>query len=55
MHSAASLALLKGVPGKVVQEMLGHSHYSTTMDIYSLVDPGMHMEASEKMNEVLEG
>jgi len=39
----------------VVQEMLGHSHYSTTMDIYGHVDPGMHIEASEKMNAVLEG
>jgi len=54
-HTAASLAFLKGIPGKVVQEMLGHSHYSTTMDIYSHVDPGMHIEASEKMNAVLEG
>ena len=54
-HTAASLAFLKGIPGKVVQEMLGHSHYSTTMDIYSHVDPGMHIEASEKMNEVIEG
>ena len=54
-HTAASLALLKGIPGKVVQEMLGHSHYSTTMDIYSHVDQEMHKEASERMNAVLEG
>ncbi len=54
-HTAGSLALLKGIPGKVVQEMLGHSHYSTTMDIYSHVDPDMHKEASKQMNEALGG
>ena len=52
-HTAASLALLKGISGKVVQEMLGHSNYSTTMDIYSHVDQGLHREASEKMDAVL--
>ena len=54
-HTAASLALLKGIPEKVVQEMLGHSHYSTTMDIYSHVDQSLHKEASQKMNAVLGG
>ena len=54
-HTAASMALMKGIPGKVVQEMLGHSHYSTTMDIYSHVDQGMHLEASKQMNEALGG
>ena len=54
-HTAASLALLKGIPGKVVQEMLGHSHYSTTMDIYSHVDQELHIEASQKMDAVLGG
>ena len=52
-HTAASMAFVKGIPGKVVQEMLGHSHYSTTMDIYSHVDHGLHVEASQKMNAVL--
>ena len=54
-HTAASLALLKGIPGKVVQGMLGHSHYSTTMDMYSHVDQSLHREASQKMNAVLGG
>ena len=54
-RTAASLALLKGIPGKVVQEMLGHSHYSTTMDIYSHVDQELHIEASQKMDAVLGG
>jgi integrase len=55
IHRAAGLELLKGIPGKVVQEMLGHSHYSTTMDIYSHVDQGLHIEASQKMDAVLGG
>ena len=54
-HTAARLALLKGIPGKVVQEMLGHSHYSTTMDIYSHVDQSLHKEASQKMTAILGG
>ena len=54
-HTAARMAFVKGIPGKVVQEMLGHSHYSTTMDIYSHVDQGLHVEASQKMNAVLGG
>jgi len=31
----------------VVQEMLGHSHYSTTMDIYSHVDPVLSPDKSK--------
>ena len=54
-HTAASLALRKGIPGKVVQEMLGHATYATTMDIYSHVDPGMHKEAALEMNKALGG
>ena len=38
------------ITGKVLQEMLGHSHYSTTMDRYSHVDQGLHREASQKMD-----
>lgn len=30
-----------GVPGKVVQEMLGHRTLAMTMDTYSHVMPGM--------------
>jgi len=52
-HTAASLALRKGIAGKVVQEMLGHSNYSTTMDIYSHLDPDMQKETSKQMNEAL--
>ena len=36
-HGYATLALLAGVNPKVVQQRLGHSSISVTMDIYSHV------------------
>ncbi len=44
-----------GVHPKVVQELLGHSQISMTMDIYSHVLPTMQQEAMGKLNNVLEG
>jgi len=38
-----------GVPAKVVQELLGHSTISITMDVYSHVLPAMHKDAMDKM------
>jgi integrase len=49
-HSAATLLLSMGVPPKVVQELLGHSNISITMNIYSHVLPSMQKEAADKMN-----
>ena len=40
-HSAATLLLSLGVHPKVVQELLGHTQISMTMDIYSHVLPSM--------------
>jgi integrase len=51
-HSAASLLLSNGVHPKVVQEILGHSQISMTMDIYSHVLPTMHQDAMEKLHQV---
>jgi integrase len=51
-HSAATLLLSMGVPAKVVQEILGHSSSSTTMDRYSHVLPSMQQEAMEKMDDL---
>jgi len=51
-HSAATLLLNMGVPAKVVQEILGHSTFSTTMDRYSHVLPSMQQEAMEKMDDL---
>ncbi|MDI9459060.1 MAG: hypothetical protein QM373_04940, partial [Bacillota bacterium] len=38
---------------KVVQEMLGHSTISMTLDTYSHVIPSMQKEAARKMDELL--
>ena len=54
-HSAATLLLSMGVPARVVQEILGHSSFSTTMDRYSHVLPSMQREAMEKMDDLLRG
>jgi integrase len=43
-----------GTHPKVVQELLGHSQISMTMDIYSHVMPTMQKDAMTKLNEALE-
>lgn len=52
-HSAATLLLTAGVHPKIVQEILGHTQISMTMDIYSHVLPGMQQEAMNKLNDAL--
>ena len=54
-HTAATLLLAQGVHPKVVQEMLGHSTVSLTLDVYSHVTPTLQSEAAEKMQAVLAG
>lgn len=49
-HSAATILLGMGVHPKIVQELLGHSNISTTMDIYSHVLPSMQKEAMGKLD-----
>ncbi|HEX4208645.1 MAG TPA: tyrosine-type recombinase/integrase [Ktedonobacteraceae bacterium] len=49
-HSAATLLLGEGVNPKVVQEILGHSKISMTMDIYSHVMPIMQSDAMDKLH-----
>ncbi len=53
-HSAATLLLSEEVHPKVVQEMLGHSTISMTMDIYSHVLPSMQQDAVSRLNSVLD-
>lgn len=50
-HSAATLLLSMGIHPKVVQEILGHSEISMTMDIYSHVLPTMQKDAMERLNQ----
>jgi integrase len=46
--------LIQGVHPKVVQEMLGHSTITTTMDTYSHVLPTMHDDAVRRLDEALD-
>ena len=51
-HTAATLLLLKGVPAKVVSEMLGHASVAITLDLYSHVLPDMQDMAVAAMESV---
>jgi integrase len=53
-HSAATLLLSLEVHPKVVQEILGHSQISMTLDIYSHVMPSMHQDAMKKLNSAID-
>ena len=52
-HTAATLMLGQGVHPKIVQERLGHSQISLTLDTYSHVLPGMQDEAARRMDGLL--
>ena len=52
-HTSATLMLQQGVHPKVVQERLGHSDISLTLNTYSHVVPGMQEEAAGKLDELL--
>ena len=52
-HTHASWMLKKGVSPKVIQERLGHSTISTTLDIYSHVTPGMQQQAVKIFDKIL--
>ena len=45
-HSWATLALQAGIHPKIVQERLGHSTISITLDIYSHVNPATDADAA---------
>ena len=52
-HTCATLLLSRGVPVKVVSEMLGHASVTITLDTYSHVLPDMQLEAARVMEEAL--
>ncbi len=54
-HTAASLLFLRNVHPKVVQERLGHSQISITLDIYGHLFPSMGKEAADKLEDLLGG
>ena len=49
-HSAATILLTMGVHPKVVQEILGHSNISITLNTYSHVLPSMQRDAMNDMD-----
>jgi integrase len=52
-HGAATLLLSMGVHPKIVQEMLGHSTITLTLDTYSHTVPALHAEAASQMDKLL--
>lgn len=49
-HSFATLQLINGVNPKIVQEALGHSSITLTLDTYSHVIPSLQKEAAKKLD-----
>ena len=49
-HSAATILLSMGIHPKVVQELLGHSNVSITLNVYSHVLPGLQQEAMRHLD-----
>ena len=54
-HSAATILLGKGVHPKLVQELLGHSQMSITMDRYSHVLPSMQRDMMKGLDDLYKG
>ena len=53
-HTHASLMLKQGIHPKVVQERLGHSTISITLDTYSHVAPGLQEAAAKRFDDALQ-
>lgn len=54
-HTCATLALMEGVPVKVVSERLGHKRTEITLNVYAHVLPSMQQEAATKLGRLLHG
>jgi integrase len=54
-HTAATLLLARGVPVKVVSEMLGHANVGITLSTYGHVLPHMQQLAASVMDDMLRG
>ncbi len=55
LHSAASVMLSKGVPLKVVSEILGHSSTAITRDVHGHVAPDVAADAMKALSGALSG
>ena len=54
-HTAASLMLARGVPLKIIQEILGHSSIAVTSGFYAHLTEQLKRDAAEVMDRVLDG
>ncbi|MCL6597632.1 MAG: tyrosine-type recombinase/integrase [Alicyclobacillus macrosporangiidus] len=54
-HTCATLLMANGVSPKVVQERLGHSDISLTLNVYSHVQPDMQEAATRRLEKLLNG
>ena len=52
-HTHATALMAAGVNPKVVQQRLGHSDVSITLNTYTHVLPSMDKEAAEKIDNIL--
>jgi integrase len=52
-HTHARLMLKQGIHPKIVQERLGHSSISITLDTYSHVAPGLQEAAAKRFDELM--
>lgn len=52
-HTFCSRCFEKGIPPKVVQQLMGHAHYSTTMDIYTHVTEDTLEKEMDKFKEAM--
>lgn len=52
-HTCATPLFSRGVPAKVVSELLGHASIAIMLDRYSHVIPTMHRQAAQVMDELL--
>jgi integrase len=51
-HTAASLAIAAGAHPKQIQEMLGHSSVTTTLDRYGHLSPTAHEALAAKLDKM---
>jgi integrase len=53
-HYAATFFVAKGVPMRVVMDILGHSKMATTADLYAHVLPAAHREVADLIDQSLQ-
>jgi len=54
-HTAATLMLAVGIPGKVVQETLGHADIGMTLNTYTHLIPELQRDGADRMAKLLTG